>query len=90
MMRKLFAPLAIVYAGVMLMGSSDEYPRALSVEVEEEAASVGVNLVALSPVSQKVAYTVELTGSSRSRHSGSTTIPANERRVLSRMKTGFA
>lgn len=88
-MRALFTSLAIVYAGIMLMAGSE--PRqALSLEVEEAANSVAVHLVALSPVSQKVDYTVELTGTSRSRHSGSTTIPANERRVLSQMRTGFA
>lgn len=89
MKRASFTALAIVYAGAMFMAAS-EPPRALALEVEEGQDNVGVNLVAQSPIAQKVSYTVELTGSSRSRHSGSTSIPAHERRVLSRMRTGFA
>lgn len=88
-MLKLSTALAVIYAGVMFMGSAQP-PRAVSLQVEEEAGSVAVDLVALSPVAQKLTYSVELVGASRSRTSGSTTVPAGERRVLSRMKTNYA
>lgn len=90
MKRPFFNALAIIYAGAMFMAASEpQPPRALSLEVEEGAGAVAIHLVAQSPVRQKVAYTATLTGSSRSRHSGATTIPAGERQVLSRMRTAF-
>lgn len=65
-------------------------PQALSLQIAEGDNSVSLDLVALSPVAQRVEYTVELVGTSRSRHSGATSVPAGERRVLSRMKTGVS
>ncbi len=82
----MFELAAIMLAGVSAM--SDAPPeRALSLEIEETAGFVGISLVARSPVAQKVEYTVELVGTSNSRHKGSTVIPAAERRVLSQMHT---
>jgi len=70
-------------------GGGAPQSRAIALQVQEGEDSVEVEIVARSRIAQKVDYAVELVGSSRSRHRGSTSIPANEDRVLSRLKTGF-
>lgn len=81
------AALAIL-SGVALMAASAPQ-RALSLNVDQTPERVGVELVAHSPVTQRVDYSIELTGASRSRHSGSTTLVAGERHVLSTLRTGI-
>lgn len=91
MMGRFFTPLAIAYAGVMLMAASGSPSlHAVSLEVTESSDSATIELVGHSSVQQRVAYEMEVIGSSRARHSGATTIPAGERLVLSRMNIGFA
>jgi hypothetical protein len=68
----------------------DEHPRALALSVFEEEGSVAVELIAQSQIEQQVEYELELIGNSRSLHRGNTSIPAGDRRVLSRLKTGYS
>ena len=67
--------------------ASGEPHRALTLSVVEGAEDVEIQLIAHSDITQQVEYSLELVGNSRSRHNGSTSIPAGDRQVLSRMKT---
>ncbi len=79
--------LAIAATGGASAG--DGPPRAIALNFDEQESSVAIEIVGQSLAEQRVEYEVELVGSSRSRHRGSTTLPANERSVLSKLKTGF-
>lgn len=86
----LAALLAIAASGPAYAGGRIAVERALTLDVEEQADSVEIQLIAKSPREQRVEYAIELVGSSRSKHKGATTISANEAHVLSRLKTGYA
>jgi len=83
--------LAISFPGAAGASGGDSAPqsRAIALQVQEDENSVEVEIVARSGIAQTVDYTIELVGSSRSRHRASTSVPANEDRVLSRLKTGY-
>lgn len=59
----------------------------LSLDVREDAGTVEVRLIGLSPRATAVSYTLEVTGQSTSRHRGKTTLTADTRAVLSTMST---
>lgn len=65
-------------------------PPALNLEVEARDGMLDVRLVGLSPQAVEVRYTLEVTGSSTSRHSGATTLTAGARAVLSTLRTTTA
>ena len=65
-----------------------EPPRALALSVVEREGNVELELIAQSAITQQVRYSLELIGSSTARHSGDTQVPAGERQVLSRLKSG--
>ena len=75
--------------GAIPDNAAGDPPRALALNVQEMDDSVEVQIVANSMRAQQIEYAIELVGSSRSRHKGSTTIAADETQVLSRLKTGF-
>lgn len=58
--------------------------RAIRMDVEESNGSVAVELVARSSDRQTVSYDVEILGSSRAAHRGTTQIPAAREITLSR------
>lgn len=60
--------------------------RALTLDVRQHDGGIEVELVGLSPRTQRVSYTLEVTGQSTSRHRGSTTLAAGTRAVLSTMR----
>ena len=64
--------------------------RALTLVVNELDGQVQLELVAQSATTQKVEYTLELTGANTSRHRGNSTVIAGERQILSTVKTGHA
>ena len=85
--------LALMNAGASaetMSADSDNDKHALTLAVTENDDSVEIELVALSPVTQKVEYALELSGSNNSRHRGSSTVTAGERHVLSKLKSGFS
>ncbi|WP_285712778.1 curli-like amyloid fiber formation chaperone CsgH [Erythrobacter oryzae] len=64
-----------------------ESPRALSLDVEAKGGMIEVRLTGLSPRAQGVSYSLEVTGTSTSRHRGSTQLAAGTQAVLSTMRT---
>ncbi|MEL7218071.1 MAG: curli-like amyloid fiber formation chaperone CsgH [Pseudomonadota bacterium] len=64
--------------------------RAVSLEISERGDKIVVELNANSPHRQHVSFTVELTGNSTSKHSGSITLAANDHQTLSTLKMGNA
>lgn len=67
--------------------TTPETPRALSLDVEDKGGMIEVRLTGLSPRAQGVSYSLEVTGTSTSRHRGSTQLAAGTRAVLSTMRT---
>lgn len=78
--------LALAAGGAASAGGGDAN-RALALEVVENGDNVELELIANSQVTQQVRYSIELVGSSTSRHRGDTSIAAGERQVISRMKS---
>ena len=64
-----------------------ESPRALSLDVENNGGVLEIRLTGLSDRAQGVKYALEVTGSSTSRHRGTTQLAAGTRAVLSTMRT---
>lgn len=79
---------AIALASGTAAGAGDQRP-ALALNVQEYEDRVELELIADSPVAQHVDYTIELVGSSRAKHSGSTHIEAGKRHVLSRLNGSY-
>ncbi|MCL9999385.1 MAG: hypothetical protein NBV68_08385 [Erythrobacter sp.] len=67
-------------------GLSD-FPRALSLDVEARDGMLEIRLTGLSPRAQGVSYSLEVTGTSTSRHRGSTQLVAGTQAVLSTLRT---
>jgi ribose 1,5-bisphosphokinase PhnN len=67
--------------------ATTEAPRALSLDVEDKGGMIEVRLTGLSARAQGVKYALEVTGTSTSRHRGSTQLAAGTRAVLSTMRT---
>lgn len=72
--------------GGILMAGASQAERAIEMAVERSGDMVEVKLLANSPTSQRVEYVLELSGTSSSRHSGSTQVQANKPAVLSTMR----
>ncbi|MGB3806317.1 MAG: curli-like amyloid fiber formation chaperone CsgH [Erythrobacter sp.] len=89
-MLAMSAPGAASNGADMAAKGGDDMPHAIGLRWEESDSSVEIQIVAQSATTQKVDYAIELVGNSRSRHRGSTTIPANEESVLSRLSTGYS
>ena len=85
----LFPMLAIAATGPACASGGVADERALTLDIEEQGDSVEIQLIANSVRAQEVEYAIELVGSSRSVHKGRTTIPADERVILSRLKTSL-
>ena len=70
------------------MNGADAMPdtHALSLNVAEAADSVTVELIADPQANQTITYDIEVTGSSRSKHRGSTSIAAGAPATLTRVK----
>lgn len=81
--------LAMAFGGAAGASPASGEARALSLKVSESDDRVEVELVANSQVTQQVDYQIELVGASRARHSGSTSIAAGDRQVLSTLKTNI-
>lgn len=64
-----------------------EAPRALSLDVETRDGMLEVRLTGLSERAQGVSYSLEVTGTSTSRHRGSTQLAAGTQAVLSTLRT---
>lgn len=64
-----------------------EAPRALSLDVENNGGVLEIRLIGMSDRAQGVKYALEVTGSSTSRHRGTTQLAAGTRAVLSTMRT---
>jgi hypothetical protein len=62
-------------------------PRALTLDVETRDGMLEVRLTGLSDRAQGVKYALEVTGSSTSRHRGSTQLAAGKQAVLSTLRT---
>jgi hypothetical protein len=80
----LAALLLLVPETVPLM--TDPQP-ALTLEVQQHGSMIEVRLIGLSPRTQQVSYSLEITGQSTSRHRGKTTLTADTPAVLSTMRT---
>ena len=75
-----------VFTQSMVPAMTDQ-PNALTLDVQEHAGVIEVQLIGLSARVQAVSYTLEVTGQSNARHRGSTTLAAGNRAVLSTMRT---
>jgi len=64
-----------------------EAPHALSLDVETRDGMLEVRLTGLSPRAQGVSYSLEVTGTSTSRHRGATQLAAGRQAVLSTLRT---
>ena len=60
--------------------------HAIVLEVTEQDDRVTIQLLGNSPRTQHVSFTIEVTGSSNSKHSGSLTLAANDPQTLSTLK----
>ncbi len=60
--------------------------RAIALEVTERGDRVTFELLGNSPRTQHVSFSIEVTGSSSSKHSGSLTLAANDPQTLSTLK----
>jgi hypothetical protein len=67
--------------------AAPESPRALSLDVETKDGMLEVRLTGLSERAQGVSYSLEVTGTSTSRHRGATQLAAGTQAVLSTMRT---
>jgi len=67
--------------------AATDSPPALSLAVEMKGGMLEVRLTGLSPRAQGVSYSLEVTGTSTSRHRGSTQLAAGTQAVLSTMRT---
>jgi hypothetical protein len=65
----------------------EESPRALSLDVATHGGMLEVRLTGLSEHAQAVSYSLEVTGTSTSRHRGSTRLAAGTQAVLSTLRT---
>ena len=88
----MIAAIAALLAGAAATPSAEtpampEAPRALSLDVETRDGMLEVRLTGLSPRAQGVSYSLEVTGSSTSRHRGSTRLAADTPAVLSTLRT---
>ena len=81
----LFAPVLAVTAGCGAVNASSG-ERAISLNITESMNGVEIEVVADSPVTQRIEFTAELTGASNSRHKSSSSVAAGDRQVLSRLK----
>jgi hypothetical protein len=64
--------------------------RILALDVRENGGTIEVTLTGTTSEPREVAYTLEISGRSTSRHRGSTTLAAGEPAVLSRMTVSAA
>lgn len=64
-----------------------ERPEALKIDVREEGDVIEIQLIGETPRSQQISYVLEVTGQSSSRHRGKTTLAANSRTILSKVRT---
>jgi hypothetical protein len=78
--------LALLLAPATVPAMTEE-PRALTLDVRPLQGGIEVQLIGLSPRRQQVSYTLEVTGQSTSRHSGTTTLAADTRAVLSTLRS---
>lgn len=62
--------------------------RAVRLEVTEDKGQVVVQVQSNSPRAQTISFTIEVSGSSHGKHSGSLAIAANDPRTLSTLKVG--
>lgn len=67
--------------------TSPEAPRALTLDVDDRDGMIEVRLIGLSDRTQAVRYSLEISGTSTSRHRGSTKLTAGTQAVLSTMRT---
>ena len=83
--------LATLLAATATAGAHDmPETRAIAMQVEETEDAVIVELIATSAVAQHITYDIEVAGSSRSKHRGTTTISAKSDTVLSRFKVSHS
>lgn len=81
------AALLAAPATVPPMTAMTDSPHALTLDVRQHDGMIEVLLTGLSPYTQQVSYTIEVTGRSTSRHRGTTTLTADTSAVLSTMRT---
>lgn len=71
-----------------ISGTSMADDRAVRLEAIEDGGQVTVQVFGNSPRTQRISFTVEVTGQSHSKHSGSLTLAANDPQTLSTLKVG--
>jgi hypothetical protein len=84
-MIDLFALFLLIHAASDPLMTQPQ--RAITLEATEVGDQVEIQLIGTSERDQKVAYTLEVTGASRTRHSGKTSLTANATHVLSTVRT---
>ena len=80
------ALLFIASIGVTMPEGISEPPKAITLSIQTRGDVTEVSLEGNSPVDQRVEYSIEMTGSSTSRHRGKTSLTANVPVVLSTMR----
>lgn len=90
----MIAALAALLAGAVAPSPASpetpampDAPRVLTLDVENRDGMLEVRLTGLAENAQAVSYSLEVTGTSTSRHRGSTQLAAGTRAVLSTMRT---
>lgn len=81
------APAAAVPPARPETPAMSEAPRALTLDVAAQGGVLEVRLTGLSERARGVSYSLEVTGTSTSRHHGSTQLAAGTQAVLSTMRT---
>ncbi len=78
--------LALVFLAHETVTPMTETTRALRLDVQQRDGAIEVQLIGQTAHTQRVSYTIEVTGRSTSRHHGETTLAAGTTAVLSTMR----
>ncbi len=80
------AMLLLSLASSTVPDMNDNAPHALVLDIRRLGDAIEVQLIGQSPQSLQVSYTLDVGGTSTSRHRGKTTIAAGNRTVLSTIR----
>ena len=80
------AVLLLSLASSTVPDMNDNSPHSLALDIRRIGDAIEVQLIGQSPQARQVSYTLDVSGTSTSRHRGKTTIAADSRTVLSTIR----
>ena len=76
----------LLFLGSSTVNEMNDASRALTLDVREVPGAIEVQLIGNAPRAMRVAYELEVTGQSTSRHNGATSLAAGSKAVLSTIR----